>query len=183
MASINVWYWLTDISNDASFANLDETHCTILSTGNKCRISSSSRPEPYWHHTLLTSCKSAAKLSLFDPVDFRKSSTLLWYVSEDTDDSDSCFISLSSLSLTPPVQKIYLSMYCTYNIQTAPFHLYEKQQYGNKMYITKALKRLYTVLFPHILLVYSFPLKEQHKWLWLLSKVLPSSQQNYFTLH
>jgi hypothetical protein len=44
-----------------SFANLDELHCTILSTGNKCRFS----------------FKVAAKLPLFDPVDFRKSAMLL----------------------------------------------------------------------------------------------------------
>jgi hypothetical protein len=28
-------------------------------------------------------------------------------------------------------------MYCTYDIQTAPFHLYETQQYGNKIWISR----------------------------------------------
>jgi hypothetical protein len=28
-------------------------------------------------------------------------------------------------------------MYRTYDIQTAPFHLYEKQRYGNKFWISR----------------------------------------------
>jgi hypothetical protein len=42
---------------------------------------------------------------------------------DDADDgTDSGFKSASSSSLTPPVQKIYLSIYYTYNVQKAIFY-------------------------------------------------------------
>jgi len=31
-------------------------------------------------------------------------------------------------------------MYCTDDIQTAPFHLHEKQRYGNKIWISRPNK-------------------------------------------